>query len=275
MLSIICGCCKTGQKKLGTEMAPKVILNELQNNHKECSGKFKTYHIKHDDFHDMGYKGLYDLSKVLTEPILTLGGDHSIGLATVMASAHKYKDNLKIIWFDAHADINTPETSPSGNIHGMPLAPVFKLMKPWFSLDKDYFLKPEQLIYIGLRSVDSGELDIIKELGIKTYYNTDVFSLGIDKIMNDIMKDDTKDTKYHLSFDIDGLDPQYSPSTGTKEKDGVSLKDGLYIINELVNSKKLRSFDLVEFNPELGTEKDKKVTLNTCIELIKPFIYKH
>jgi arginase len=277
MLKILECCCKSGQKKLGPELAPQILMNEI----KKYTEDFKNIIITDDEFVDNnGYQQIYDQSidehdnkirtKMLTK-ILTLGGDHSIGLSTVMSSLYKYRENLKVIWVDAHADINTFETSFSKNKHGMPLSPTLQLMEPWIKVrENQYYMKPHQLVYIGLRSVDEPEKEIIKNLGIEAYYASDVRNIGIENIMKNIIEDNK--TKYHLSFDIDGIDPKYTPSTGTAEGEGITLDDGVYIVDSLVKTNNLKAFDLVEFNPLIGTEEDKKLTLESCVKLLEKYI---
>jgi arginase len=188
-----------------------------------------------------------------------------------MSSLYKYKENLKVVWVDAHADINTFESSVSKNKHGMPLSPTFQLMEPWIKTkENQYYMKPHQLVYIGLRSVDEPEKEIIKNLGIEAYYANDVRNIGIENIMKNIINDNN--TTYHLSLDIDGIDPKYTPSTGTAEGEGITLNDGIYIIDSLVKTNNLKAFDLVEFNPLIGTDEDKKITLNSCVKLLERYI---
>jgi arginase len=277
MLKIFECCCKSGQKKIGPEFAPQILMNEI----KKYAKNFQNITIADNEFsNNSGYQKLYDMSideynniiptKILTK-ILTLGGDHSIGLATVMSSLYKYKENLKVVWVDAHADINTFETSFSKNKHGMPLSPTFQLMESWIKIREDqYYMKPHQLVYIGLRSVDEPEKEIIKNLGIEAYYASDVRNIGIENIMKNIIKDNN--TTYHLSLDIDGIDPKYTPSTGTAEGEGITLDDGIYIVDSLVKTNNLKAFDLVEFNPLIGTEEDKKLTLESCVKLLERYI---
>jgi arginase len=272
MVHIISCCCHSGQKKLGTELAPNLIINKIITKYPHFNISY--HNINKDDFIDnSGYQTLYNINKNILQPTISLGGDHSIGISTVMASFYKYKNNLKVIWVDAHADINTNKTSPSQNKHGMPISPMFNLMESWVNFDDDqYYPNPSQIIYIGLRSVDDGEKEIIKNLKIKAYYNTDVINLGIDKIMDEILGENLNDTQYHLSFDIDALDPKYAPSTGTTENYGLTLNQGNEIVSRLIKTNNLKSYDLVEFNPNIGSKDDVELTTDTCINLIEPYL---
>jgi arginase len=204
------------------------------------------------------------------EQVLTIGGDHSIALSSLNASL-AIDPNLKVIWVDAHADINTFETSPSGNLHGMPLAFLFGIMQvdsektSWINR-----LKPENLVYIGLRDVDPGEQHSLDELGIKYFTAEDVANTGIDKVLLDtysyLNMDET--TNLHLSFDVDGVDPKYFPATGTPVSKGLSLNDAKSIIQTAFKNYHVLGFDLVEINTMLGDEKDLKTTLESSLELL-------
>jgi arginase len=275
MFNITLSCCKAGQKKCGVDKGALILLDKIRNFiNPNKTNLFEI--ITNNEFeNNTGYQKLYNIMCNTNEIFLNLGGDHSIGLPSVMASLYKYGNNFKIIWVDAHADINTRETSLSGNTHGMPLSPVFNLMEPWIKLKNNHtFALPEQLIYIGLRSVDEKEREFIDKLGIKTYYNTDVQKIGIKNIMNDIIEQNPN-KYFHLSFDIDGLDAKVMPSTGTAEENGLSLEDGIHIVERFVNSEKLVTYDLVEFNPEIGTEEEKNITLDNCEKLLLPFLKKY
>jgi arginase len=194
---------------------------------------------------------------------LTLGGDHSIAMGTVSASLSVYPD-LGVIWVDAHADINTTETTDSGNLHGMPISFLMGLGEPVKEFE---WLKPclrrERIVYIALRDVDKGEKLILKENGIKAYSMHDVDKLGIAKVMEQCFEYLGQDTPIHLSFDVDALDPTVAPATGTPVRGGLTFREGHYICEEVFSTGRLVSMDMVEVNPELGeTDICKKTTVN-------------
>lgn len=199
---------------------------------------------------------------------LTIGGDHSLGLGSVAGAskAHNNLDEFSLIWFDAHADINTIETSPSGNIHGMPIAGCVQIDE---KLNDVYFkglkVKPENVIMIASRDIDSGEIKILEDLKVNVYDMKKINELGIEEVINDIInKLETKGIKnVHLSYDIDGIDPEFIEGTGTRVPGGVSLEEGQYVISRLIETKKVKSMDLVEFNPRL----EKGITLAHCLKL--------
>ncbi len=183
---------------------------------------------------------------------LLLGGDHSQAFASISALCNKYPD-LRILWIDAHADMNTPETSPSGNSHGMPLSGLLGWVDkniwgmPWMN----QLLKPEQVIQIGIRDVDAGELKLLKDHGIEYYPPEAVREKGITAILQDIAKR-WKDHPMHLSFDIDGLDDSLIPATGTPVGNGLTMEDATQIIHRSLDDFNLVSAEIVEFNPDLA-----------------------
>lgn len=217
--------------------------------------------------------------------VLTLGGDHSIAIGTIAGTSRAIKERLgremAVIWVDAHADINTPETSESGNIHGMPVAFLTGLAKEekadifgWLGEEKALSLK--KLVYIGLRDIDKGEKKILREHGIKAFSMHDIDKYGslscvlLEKVMN--RRDSNHncfhrygigrvmemalghighDTPIHLSFDVDALDPQWAPSTGTPVRGGLTLREGDYIAECVHETGSLVAMDLVEVNPSL------------------------
>lgn len=227
--------------------------------------------------------------------VLTLGGDHSIALGSIAGLLHAYASSLRIIWVDAHADINLPETSPSGNIHGMPLAFLFKFIdtseSPYFDhyrwLQHIPALQPSQLVYIGLRDLDKGEKKIIKEKKLRAYTMHDIDRYGIGKVMemtldylypsvkNTTIPNSSNDTSVsssfstfplHISFDIDAIDPLITPATGTRVPGGLSLREAHYICEASAETGSLVSMDCVEVNPLLSPNPTS--TVDTAIQLI-------
>ncbi|KAF2739530.1 Ureohydrolase [Polyplosphaeria fusca] len=192
--------------------------------------------------------------------VLTLGGDHSIAIGTVAGTARAIRERLgkeiAVIWVDAHADINTPESSESGNIHGMPVSfltglateereDIFGWLKP------HHQLSTKKLVYIGLRDIDKGEKKILKEHGIKAFSMHDIDRHGIGKVMDMALGWIGSDTPIHLSFDVDALDPMWAPSTGTPVRGGLTLREGDFIAECVAETGSLIALDLVEVNPSL------------------------
>ncbi|KAF2274820.1 Ureohydrolase [Westerdykella ornata] len=209
--------------------------------------------------------------------VLTLGGDHSIAIGTISGSARAVRERLgrelAVIWVDAHADINTPESSESGNIHGMPVSFLTGLAKDeheetfgW--LKEHHLLSPKKLVYIGLRDIDKGEKKILRELGIKVFTMHDIDRHGIGKVMDMAVGWIGSDTPIHLSFDVDALDPLWAPSTGTPVRGGLTLREGDFICECLAETGSLVAVDLVEVNPSLE-EHGASETVRTGVSLVR------
>ncbi|TRX90711.1 hypothetical protein FHL15_008486 [Xylaria flabelliformis] len=197
--------------------------------------------------------------------VLTLGGDHSIAIGTIAGSAKAIRERLgreiAVIWVDAHADINTPETSDSGNIHGMPVAFVSGLAKEekpeYFGwLKPEHMLNVSKLVYIGLRDVDAGEKRILRENGIRAFSMFDIDRYGIGRVVEMALAHIGNDTPIHLSFDVDALDPMWAPSTGTPVRGGLTLREGDFICESVHLTGNLVAVDLVEVNPSLAADRE-------------------
>lgn len=187
---------------------------------------------------------------------LLMGGDHSQAFASISALGNKHPD-LRILWVDAHADLNTPQTSPSGNSHGMPLSGLLGLVDrniwgmPWMNQN----LKPDQIAYLGVRDIDQGEREILERLQIECYTPQAIREKGLAAILNDLSKR-WKGHPLHLSFDIDGLDDTLVPATGTPVGSGLTMDDAKMIIHACHQQFDFISCEVVEFNPDLAKTPD-------------------
>jgi len=171
-----------------------------------------------------------------------LGGDHSIAMGTLKGLRAALGKPAGLVWIDAHSDINSPETSPSGNVHGMPL---------FFAL-KNGYADPQRTVQIGLRDVDPHEKALLRQSGVRAFSMSDVDRLGMTKVMEmslDIAGRDAKSV--HVSFDMDGIDPSEAPGTGTPVKGGLSYREAHLIMEMLAESGALGSIEMVEINPIL------------------------
>ena len=198
---------------------------------------------------------------------LVLGGDHSIAIGTLAGVAKHYK-NLGVIWYDAHGDLNTAETSPSGNIHGMPLAVSLGIGHRLLTEIGGYSpkVKPENIVIIGARSLDDGEKVLIKEKGIKVYTMHEIDRMGMTKVMEETiayLKDKTDGV--HLSLDLDGLDPVDCPGVGTPVIGGISFRESNLAMEMLEEAKLITSAEFVEVNPILD---DKNKTASVAVALM-------
>lgn len=188
---------------------------------------------------------------------LTLGGDHSLALGSIAGAAKAAQDaqmpDLAVLYVDAHADINTPHTSPSGNIHGMPLAfatgmcaaPTFSWLQQYARLD------PKRLVYIGLRDLDQAEKDTLRDHHILAFDMHDVDHLGIRTVMDRTLDHFGDDRPVYLSFDVDSLDPLHAPSVTLPVDGGLTLREGRYIARRMYERGKLLGMEVVEINPEI------------------------
>jgi arginase len=198
---------------------------------------------------------------------LVLGGDHSIAIGTLAGVSKHYK-NLGVIWYDAHGDLNTAETSPTGNIHGMPLAVSLGIGHSLLTEIGGYTpkVKPENIVIIGARSLDDGEKVLIKEKGIKVYTMHEIDRMGMTKIMEETiayLKDKTDGV--HLSLDLDGLDPVDCPGVGTPVIGGISFRESNLAMEMLEEAKMITSAEFVEVNPILD---DKNKTASVAVSLM-------
>lgn len=181
---------------------------------------------------------------------LVLGGDHSIAVGSVSAISKHY-NNLGVIWYDAHGDLNIPEESPSGNIHGMPLRILTgEGPKELLELNSNV-IKPENIVLIGMRDLDKGERQFIKDHNIKTFTMSDIDKLGIKEVIEntiEYLKSRNVDG-VHLSLDVDALYLLEMPGTGTRVLGGLSYRESHFALELLHQSHLISSMDLVEVNP--------------------------
>lgn len=183
---------------------------------------------------------------------IVLGGDHSIAMGSISGVLSKYP-NVGVIWFDAHTDINTEATSPSGNAHGMPLAALMGLCQSGIN-NQDHLLNPKNVHWVGARSIDTGEWDTIKRLGIEGHVYTaeKVHQIGMETVMHQIRTvfQDNGVEQLHLSFDVDGMDPLIVPATGTPVEHGLNeIECDAFIDAMMDGMPQLVSMDFVEYNP--------------------------
>ena len=234
------------------------------------------------DFHDFGYMEKTDIDKAYNhlfhktleiidlgfKPFL-LGGDHSQSFASISAIHGKYPD-LRILWFDAHADMNTPHTSPSDNTHGMPLAGLLGLVdkNKWAMPWMDQTLKPDQVVQLGVRDIDEGEMELMEEHGIEYYSPEQIRDRGLKNILGELSKR-WESLPLHLSFDIDGLDSSLVPSTTTPVPGGLHMDEAGVIIESCKTQFDLVSCEVVEFNPSLEDSTKLSITENSMKEIIE------
>ncbi|MDD7391336.1 MAG: arginase [Fusobacterium gastrosuis] len=187
---------------------------------------------------------------------LVLGGDHSIAIGTIKGVLHNIK-NLGVIWFDAHGDINTDKTSPTGNIHGMPVASLLGYgVKDLKEIGgEEYKLNKKNFVFIGSRDLDAPERETMKELGMHVFTMHEVDKMGIVAVMEEAIRIASNGTDgIHVSFDMDVLDPEVAPGTGTKVKGGMGYREAHLSLELIAKTEKLVSAEFVEINPLLDHE---------------------
>jgi len=243
-----------GQTKTGVEKAPKFLSKFI--NHK----KHKVQIVKNTGNLFKNIDHLYVDNKKTAGKIVNIGGDHSMAIATIADTLNKYP-NAKVVYFDAHADINTYKSSNSKHYHGMPLSYVTGIdSNKHFSFIKN-LLPFENLLYIGSRCWDIFEINEVYKDKIKFLTPDDInnhFKDSLNKILNFV-----GDSPVHVSFDVDSIDPKYIPSTGTPVKNGVKMNNAIKILDNL-NNTNIVKMDITELNMDLGTKQDGiKSGLNT------------
>jgi arginase len=187
---------------------------------------------------------------------LVLGGDHSIAMGTLAGVTRARGRAPGIIWVDAHGDINTPITSPTGNVHGMPVHFALKAA----SVD------PARIVFIGLRDVDAGEKRAIRELGVKAFTMSDIDRLGMANVIAEALAIAADGpASLHVSFDMDGIDPTEAPGVGTPVRGGISYREAHFLMEAVAESGALGSLEITEINPILDNQNQ---TAILAVELV-------
>ncbi len=202
---------------------------------------------------------------------IVLGGDHSIAMGSVSGQVahHRARDeSVGLLWVDAHTDMNVPRTSPSGNIHGMPVSHLLGEGLPELIdlAGGGAAIDPKHIALLGIRSVDRHEREIVKKAGVRAYTMTEIDERGIAVCTREaleIVKGGT--AGFHLSFDLDGVDPRYAPGVGTAVPGGLTYREAHYICEACARAGGLLGLDMVELNPTLD---ERNLTAELAVELI-------
>lgn len=202
---------------------------------------------------------------------IVLGGDHSIAIGSLTGISSYFRqrqESIGLLWFDAHADMNTPETSPTGNIHGMPLSALFGYGAPELVNLGGFApkLDPKYCVHIGARDVDPGERQLIRELGLTCFTMRDIDQRGMNACMDDALAIVAKaDAGFAVTFDIDALDPRDAPGSGTLVRGGLTYREAHLAMEKLAEAGGMRALEMVEINAALD-EQNKTAELG--VELI-------
>ena len=188
---------------------------------------------------------------------IVLGGDHSIAVGTVSGMAESFrrqKRKIGLMWFDAHADFNTPQISPSGNVHGMPMAAIMgygpmELTQIFGFAPK---IQPQHAVMIGIREVDPQERELVKKSGVRVFTMKEIDRRGIGAVMDEALSIVTKDTDgFSVTLDADFLDPYESPGVATPVRGGADYREAHLAMEMVADTKKMVSFEIAEINPIL------------------------
>ncbi|GDX78681.1 arginase [Deltaproteobacteria bacterium] len=191
---------------------------------------------------------------------VVLGGDHSVAIGTITGISRYWKKRGKrigVMWVDAHTDVNTPETSPTGNIHGMPLAVLLGHGPPELvALAGDTpALDPRNVCVIGARDLDDGERQFVRDSGLRVYTMSELDERGTAVCAREAVERCLDGTAgIHLSFDLDGVDPQHAPGVGTAVQGGLDLRESHLICEKVAATQKVLGIEMVELNPVIDTE---------------------
>lgn len=245
----------------GASKGPEIIINNIDNINKVLKKQDTNYQkslakedlrknfLELNKYNENLYKTILEYNQNYFP--ITIGGDHSISIASILASCKKNTD-IGIIWVDAHPDFNTLDTTITGNIHGLPLASVANYYNAELTFfHNDNFVNPKNIVIIGARSIDELELVNLQKAGVTYFTTKDIKEYGckdiVDKAFKKIL---TNTNKIHISFDLDVIDPTIAPGVSIPEIDGITKEEAL-TINKLLLEKidNIVSFDLVEYNP--------------------------
>lgn len=240
--NVFCVPFEHGQKKAGLKGGASNALSMFMISQEHAKYHSSIYPTS-NTFKKSDYQKLFNVLVSKNKYVL-IGGDHSVGHSSVASSMKKIEsEDLYVIWIDAHPDTNTYSSSMSKNHHGMPLAGLLGFEESWVEIDNK--LDTEHLLYYGIRDIDPFEKEMIEKYNI---YNTRIYDELIEKIDNIIQNN--KNATFHISWDVDSLDPKYLDSTGCPVEDGLTPDDIINIVNYL--SDRIIALDIVEYNPSIG-----------------------
>lgn len=216
-----------------------------------------------------------NLSRIISSMIrlkkfpLLLGGDHSIAIGTLAGIFNARKRESGVIWLDAHGDFNTPEISPSGNIHGMGLAFAAGQGSNWFRKPQwpERSIDPKRTVIVGARKLDSAEKESLKKTGVHVFSMSDIDRVGMESVMTEAIKISSKGGRewLHVSLDMDVVDPSAAPGVGTPVRGGITYREAHLAMEMLAEANAIASLEVVEVNPILDRQ---NTTAELAVELI-------
>jgi arginase len=200
-----------------------------------------------------------------------LGGDHCLAMGSITAAARWCREQgkkLRVLWLDAHADFNTSIITPSGNVHGMPVACLCgygprELTELGGSAPA---LQPDQIRQIGIRSVDPGEKKLVHDVGLDIYDMRYIDEIGVKRAMEEALEGVDADTHLHVSFDVDFLDPSIAPGVGTRVRGGPNYREAQLVMEMIADTGRVGSLDIVELNPAFDK---RNMTAKLAVDLVE------
>lgn len=279
-LTVINACSDLGVMIDGADKGPLILSKSLKNIdnvitinkdnvEKERDKGNKKRNLKYvNNFNEKLYK------KIINEKnfVITIGGDHSITIGSGLASKKKH-GNIGLLWIDAHSDYHNMNSTITGNIHGMPFATISgqngNELSSFFAGE---YYNPKKTVLIGGRDIESPEYINLEKAGVKIFTTEDIKNYGVKKIMEDAFKIALNGTDgVHISYDLDVIDPEIAKGVSVKAKDGINEEEAYLIKNEIIKMiNYVKSFDLVEYNPEYDIDqKTKEIALNILNDIIK------
>ena len=286
-IDIIAACSDLGVHVSGSQLGAEALIKNIEINtiNKVKKINYDKNYIKELDknnlrknlkqiniFNENLYNEIINTLETNNFPI-TIGGDHSIAIASALASINKY-NNLGIIWFDAHGDFNTFESTTSGNIHGLPFATVTNYEKKLLNnFHKGNYYNYKNAVLLGARDIDEPyELNNLKNAGVTIFTTKDIRKYGTDVIYKKAFEIASNNTNgVHISYDLDVIDPIIAPGVSIPADNGINLQEAYDFVDYMIkNKEKIRSIDLVEINPLRDLNKTtEKIATNILNKLIK------
>lgn len=279
-ITVVNACSDLGVKINGSNKGP-LLLNDFitpvdniitinkKDVKKELEEGNKKRNIKYvNEFNEKLYNAIIEENNF----VITIGGDHSIAIGSDLASKKKHS-NIGLIWIDAHSDFHNMESTITGNIHGMPFATITGQNgnELSFFFDGKYY-NPEDVVLVGGRDIEAPEYVNLKNAGVKIFTTEDIKRHGVKQIMDEAyMIACAKTDGLHISYDLDVIDPLIAPGVSVKAENGINEKEAYQIVDEIIDKPTLlKSFDLVEYNPDYDIDnRTKKIAMNILNKIIK------
>lgn len=286
-IAVINACCDLGVHIYGADLGAEIITKKI-NTKNIYTIKANTYEKNFEENNKMkNLEGVNEFNTRLYNKVqelidkeylpMTIGGDHSIAMATALASISKY-NNMGIIWFDSHGDFNSFETTVTGNIHGLPLAAITHYEeKELTNFHKGNYYNYKNTVIVGGRDIDPLEKKNIEKCGVTVYTTEDIKKYGAKDISDKAFEIALNGTNgVHISYDIDLIDPEIAPGVSIPAKNGLNLEETYEIIDNIIEHRNnVKSIDIVEFNPLKDKNKaTENITKTICNKLFNNLLKK-